>query len=124
MSPIGCFSYVLFATFSVTAVAGSAVASGLFYPSMVAGAALGRIFGQVAQSLFGSYVVDSGTYAFIGCAGMLGGFSRMTVSLAVMLLESTGDYQFGLPLMAALMAARWTGNLFNHGALTSLITRL
>ena len=46
---------------------------------------------------------------------MLGGFSRMTVSLAVMLLESTGNYQFGLPLMAALMAARWTGNLFNHG---------
>jgi chloride channel 7 len=49
---------------------------------------------------------------------MLGGFSRMTVSLAVMLLESTGNYQFGLPLMAALMAARWTGNLFNHGALS------
>ena len=39
----------------------------------------------------------------------------MTVSLAVMLLESTGDYQFGLPLKAALLAARWTGNLFNHG---------
>lgn len=47
---------------------------------------------------------------------MLGGFSRMTVSVAVMLLESTGDYQFGLPLMATLMAARWFGNLFNHGA--------
>jgi chloride channel 7 len=42
---------------------------------------------------------------------------RMTVSIAVMMLESTGDYQYGLPIMAALIAARWTGNLFNKGAL-------
>ncbi len=48
---------------------------------------------------------------------MLGGCMRMTVSIAVMMLESTGDYQYGLPIMAALIAARWTGNLFNKSTL-------
>lgn len=75
---------------------------------------------RVSSSIYFAHIahdcVDCDDCGRAGCAGMLGGFSRMTVSLAVMLLESTGDYQFGLPLMAALMAARWTGNLFNHGA--------
>lgn len=39
----------------------------------------------------------------------------MTISLAVILLESTGAIRFGLPVMVALMAAQWTGNIFNHG---------
>lgn len=93
---------------------GTSIAAGLFYPSMVAGAALGRILGQLLQMTFSNSVVDPGTYAFIGCAAMLGGCMRMTVSVAVMMLESTGDYQYGLPIMATLIAARWTGNLFNH----------
>jgi CBS domain-containing protein len=93
---------------------GTSVAAGLFYPSMVAGAALGRILGQLLQMTFSNSVVDPGTYAFIGCAAVLGGCMRMTVSVAVMMLESTGDYQYGLPIMATLIAARWTGNLFNH----------
>lgn len=29
--------------------------------------------------------------------------------------HQTGDMQYVLPLMVALMAARWVGNLFNEG---------
>ena len=32
-----------------------------------------------------------GTYAFIGATAMLGGMTRMTVSLTVILLETTND---------------------------------
>ena len=39
----------------------------------------------------------------------------MTISLTVILLEATGDMQYVLPLMLVLMAARFTGNVFNEG---------
>jgi len=39
----------------------------------------------------------------------------MTISLTVILLEATGDMQYVLPLMLTLMAARFTGNVFNEG---------
>jgi len=41
--------------------------------------------------------------------------ARMTISLTVILLEATGDMQYVLPLMLALMCARFTGNVFNDG---------
>eukprot|EP01029_Cantina_marsupialis_P013004 TRINITY_DN28836_c0_g1_i1.p1 TRINITY_DN28836_c0_g1~~TRINITY_DN28836_c0_g1_i1.p1 ORF type:complete len:895 (+),score=278.33 TRINITY_DN28836_c0_g1_i1:62-2746(+) len=94
---------------------GVAVPSGLFVPSLLAGSAYGRIIGQVLNHFLPGAVVDPGTYALIGAASVLGGMARMTISLAVILLESTGDYRFGLPLVITLMVARLTGNLFNEG---------
>jgi H+/Cl- antiporter ClcA len=40
------------------------------------------------------HCVQPGTYALLGAASMLGGVTRMTVSLTVILLETTQDIQY------------------------------
>mmetsp|Transcript_32739 Transcript_32739/g.48504 ORF Transcript_32739/g.48504 Transcript_32739/m.48504 type:complete len:878 (-) Transcript_32739:106-2739(-) len=96
---------------------GIAIPSGLFVPSLLSGAAFGRLCGHLLHKLdhtSGTFA-DSGTYALMGAAAVLGGMARMTISLTVILLEATGDMQYVLPLMLTLMAARFTGNVFNEG---------
>jgi CBS domain-containing protein len=44
---------------------------------------------------------------------MLGGVTRMTVSLTVILLETTQDIQYLLPIMTVLIVSKWVGDLFN-----------
>ncbi|KAL7554548.1 hypothetical protein ACHAWF_018010, partial [Thalassiosira exigua] len=98
-------------------VYGIAIPSGLFVPSLLSGAAFGRLFGHLLHKLdhtSGTFA-DSGTYALMGAAAVLGGMARMTISLTVILLEATGNMQYVLPLMMTLMAARFTGNVFNEG---------
>mmetsp|Transcript_15883 Transcript_15883/g.35760 ORF Transcript_15883/g.35760 Transcript_15883/m.35760 type:complete len:511 (-) Transcript_15883:28-1560(-) len=105
--------YITMATF----VYGVGVPSGLFVPSLLSGAAFGRLCGHLLHKLdhdSGTFA-DSGTYALMGAAAVLGGMARMTISLTVILLEATGDMQYVLPLMLTLMAARFTGNVFNEG---------
>lgn len=46
-----------------------------------------------------------GTYALIGAASFLGGVVRMTISLTVILIESTNEIDFGLPIMLTLMVS-------------------
>lgn len=105
--------YIILATITY----GIAVPSGLFVPSLLSGAAFGRLFGHLLHKLdhTNGTFADSGTYALMGAAAVLGGMARMTISLTVILLEATGDMQYVLPLMLTLMAARFTGNVFNEG---------
>jgi len=93
---------------------GLGVPSGLFVPSLLAGASLGRLVGQLLQE----HVVleaSPGVYALIGATAFLSGMARITISLAVILMETTGDAEFGLPIFLTVMAAKWTGDKFNKG---------
>jgi chloride channel 7 len=108
-----CLLTFFFLYISVAVVTyGIAVPSGLFVPSLLSGAAFGRLFGNMVQKIYPN-VAFSNTYALIGAAAVLGGMARMTISLTIILLECTGNEQFVLPLMLVLMTARIVGSVYN-----------
>uniref|UniRef100_A0A4W6CS89 Chloride channel protein n=1 Tax=Lates calcarifer TaxID=8187 RepID=A0A4W6CS89_LATCA len=93
---------------------GVSVPSGLFVPSLLCGAAFGRLVANILRVKLGMDIY-SGTFALIGAAAFLGGVVRMTISLTVILIESTNEITYGLPIMITLMVAKWTGDFFNKG---------
>ncbi|RHY60150.1 hypothetical protein DYB28_002560 [Aphanomyces astaci] len=98
---------------------GLKVPSGLFIPALLVGAAYGRLWtrliNHVTLHMPHAKTTDARIYGLIGSAAMLGGITRMTISLTVILLECTGNVEYGLPLIVTLFSARWVGNYFNHG---------
>ena len=91
---------------------GMAVPSGLFVPCILIGASMGRVVGQVLHLSWGMSV-HPGTYALIGACAMLGGVTRMTISLTIILVETTNDIQYMLPIMLVIMISKWVGDVFN-----------
>ncbi|XP_034448776.1 H(+)/Cl(-) exchange transporter 7 isoform X1 [Hippoglossus hippoglossus] len=96
---------------------GLAVSAGVFIPSLLIGAAWGRLFGILLASIpsNGSIWADPGKYALIGAAAQLGGIVRMTLSLTVIMVEATGNVTYGLPIMLVLMTAKIVGDYFVEG---------
>mmetsp|Transcript_13825 Transcript_13825/g.37368 ORF Transcript_13825/g.37368 Transcript_13825/m.37368 type:complete len:858 (-) Transcript_13825:79-2652(-) len=84
--------------------------TGLFVPSILCGAAYGRLVGIFVADLQSFHNIDEGTYALLGAASFLGGSMRMTVSSCVMLLELTNNLAL-LPLvMLVLLVAKTVGD--------------
>ena len=106
-----CFAYFFLAVWTY----GLAIPGGLFIPSLLTGAAWGRLVGVGMSYYFTSLHIDPGKYALIGAASTLAGLLRMTLSLTVILTEATGDISLGLPIMFSVLAAKLTGDLFNEG---------
>lgn len=117
-------SYVTFSTtglalffvpyFLMAAItSGTFCPAGLFVPTLLSGAAFGRMIGHILNVASPNSVSDSGIYALIGAAAILGGMSRMTIAGTVIILEATGSPNLLLPLMLTFAAARYSGNAIN-----------
>uniref|UniRef100_A0A646QE68 Chloride channel protein n=1 Tax=Hemiscolopendra marginata TaxID=943146 RepID=A0A646QE68_9MYRI len=102
---------------------GIKVPAGLFIPSLAIGAIIGRVMGIGMEQLAfhypdlwifngqcGDSCITPGIYAMVGAAAALGGVTRMTVSLVVIMFELTGEVKYIVPLMAAAMASKWVGD--------------
>eukprot|EP01039_Chlorochromonas_danica_P017392 gene17392-20734_t len=100
--------------FMAAITAGSMCPAGLFVPTLTAGAAFGRIIGHILNCAMPGYVTDSGSYALVGAAAVLGGMSRMTIAGTIIMLEACGNNGYLLPLMVTFAAARYSGNAFNQ----------
>ena len=88
--------------------------AGLFVPTLLAGAAFGRLIGHWMNFFSAGNVADSGTYALIGAAAVLGGMARMTIAGTVIMLEACGNITYLLPLMVTFAASRYAGNAINE----------
>jgi chloride channel 7 len=86
---------------------GLAVPMGLFVPSLLAGAAYGRIWGHILNKAFPGKFADSGTYALMGAAAINGGVTRITLAMTIIMLETAGNMTYLLPLMLTFGAARY-----------------
>ncbi|PCH36364.1 Cl-channel protein [Wolfiporia cocos MD-104 SS10] len=107
---------------------GMMIPAGIFLPTIAIGACLGRAVGLITQGLHRTFptawifnscppdptvrCVSPGFYAVIGAAAMLGGVTRMTISLVVILFELTGALSHVLPIMIAVMVSKWVGDYF------------
>ncbi|KAJ6485834.1 Cl-channel protein [Mycena sanguinolenta] len=107
---------------------GMMIPAGIFLPTIAIGACLGRAVGLLTQGLHRAYptawiflscppdisvrCVSPGFYAVIGASAMLGGVTRMTISLVVILFELTGALSHVLPIMISVMASKWVGDAF------------
>ena len=90
---------------------GLGVPSGLFVPSLLTGAALGRLLGELLKP----WGAVPGMYALVGAAASLAGMARITVSLAMILVEATGNTQYSIPILLTTILAKAIGDLFNQG---------
>eukprot|EP00929_Paragymnodinium_shiwhaense_P030646 TRINITY_DN17329_c0_g2_i1.p1 TRINITY_DN17329_c0_g2~~TRINITY_DN17329_c0_g2_i1.p1 ORF type:complete len:762 (-),score=183.28 TRINITY_DN17329_c0_g2_i1:358-2643(-) len=119
---------------------GTGAASGLFIPSLLVGAALGRVVGAYMWLLNEEYHfapakilpghtygpgfqngIKPGMYAMLGAAAVLGGVCRVTISLVVIMFELTGGLQLIVPFMIVCMLAKWVGDYFTIGIYDYLI---
>lgn len=106
---------------------GIQVPSGIFLPAISIGACFGRAIGMIMNAwqqnyprfwLFGNCppegtCISPQVYAVIGAASAVGGLTRMTVSLVVIIFELTGAVELVLQIMMAVMISKFTADYFS-----------
>lgn len=105
---------------------GLEIPAGIILPSLAIGALFGRALGiavEMWQAAFPTFIlfescepdipcITPATYAIIGAASALGGATRMTVSIVVIMFELTGALTYVIPIMIAVMLSKWCGDIF------------
>ncbi|KAK5946248.1 chloride channel [Knufia obscura] len=105
---------------------GLPIPAGIILPSLAIGALYGRALGVIVELLHKHHAnsmvfaacepdvpcITPGTYAIVGAASALAGTTRMTASIVVIMFELTGALTYVLPIMIAVMLAKWVGDAF------------
>lgn len=81
--------FLLWYVFTIL-TSGTALPAGIFMPCIMIGCALGEMYYTIATYFFpDNQDLYPQSYALIGAAAMLSGSTRMTYSLAVIMLETS-----------------------------------
>ena len=104
---------------------GMAISSGLFVPMLVIGSLIGRLTGLMFLDIFvgreGQFAppspwawVNPGVFALIGAGAFMGGVTRLTIALVVIIMEMSSEVHFVLPIMTGIMTAKWLADNLEH----------
>jgi len=104
---------------------GTRISAGMFVPMLLVGGCLGRIVGLLCNDIAaagghgssgappGVFLppspyewLDPGVFALIGAGAFMGGVSRLTISLAVIVMEMSNELHFMLPLILGIIVAK------------------
>ncbi|WVR03435.1 hypothetical protein IAU60_000426 [Kwoniella sp. DSM 27419] len=116
---------------------GCKVPAGIFVPSMAIGATFGRMIGILVKAMYTSSpespwfaacapdapCITPGTYAFLGAAAALGGVTRITVTVVVIMFELTGALTYILPTMIVLLVTKAVSDQFGGGGIADQMIR-
>ena len=101
--------------FATTITFGIKVPAGIIIPALDSGALFGRLVGQWA-----AIHISPGIFAMVGAGAFLAGVTRMTISLCVIMFELTGDLEYVIPHMIAIMCAKWTADALSRESIYDL----
>jgi H+/Cl- antiporter ClcA len=87
------------------------VPAGIFLPGILIGCALGRILAIIQSMLIDT---SNQIYATVGAAAILGGYTRFSFSLAVIMMETTQNVNLFLPIIFALFTSFGVGRIFKR----------
>jgi len=113
-SPASALAFTTLYFVTTAVIFGLAVPSGLFVPAILIGGGMGRFLGEALHQLDVDSTIDPGVYALMGAAGVLGGVTRMTMSLSMIVAEVSGDLNLLLPAMLVVVTARLVAERFNE----------
>ncbi len=116
---------------------GATIPSGIFVPAMVWGALSGRVLGELVHLLHKNYrwlvifqacpaegsCVTPGMYSLLGAMGALGGVTKLTVSLTVIMFELTGTLNYIVPCMVTLATAKLVSDQFESSGIVEVLIR-
>ena len=112
--PLALLVYFVGAFVLALVTYGCAVPSGLFVPCILMGSAFGRLWGELLRdTLPVTSDITPGVYALVGAAAMLSGVTRITVTLSVILFETTNQVYLITPIMLTVLIAKWIADHFN-----------
>jgi hypothetical protein len=92
------------------------VPAGVFVPGMLIGCTLGLLYLQLLILGFDMslYRLGGQSYLVIGASAMLSSYTRLTYSLAVLMMETTQAINMFLPILISIMVAHGVGRIFNR----------
>ncbi|KAF2460892.1 chloride channel [Lineolata rhizophorae] len=93
---------------------GVKVPSGVIIPALDGGAFFGRLIGQWIPG------ISPGIFAMVGAGAFLAGVSRMTISLGVIMFELTGELEYIVPDMIAILVAKWVADAIGEESVYDL----